>query len=100
MNNIPLLVPGVLNVESPESARDIDEQTICGDVLSRTYPSSSAEAKMIPALDIGDASILGRAEREVYEPVWFELQSQQPSDVLLLSPVRGSIRDRDAAPTC
>jgi hypothetical protein len=90
----------VLNVESPERARDIDEQTIRGDVQSRTYPSSSAESKMIPAFDIGDGSILGRAEREVYEPVWVELQGQQPSDVWLLSPVRSSIRDRDAAPTC
>lgn len=90
----------MLNVESPERARDIDEQTIRGDVQSRTYASSSAEAKMVTALDIGDSSILSCAQREVYEPVWVELQGQQPSDVLLLSPVRGSIRDRDAAPTC
>jgi hypothetical protein len=54
---------------------------------------------MVTTLDIWDSSILGRAEREVYEPVWVELQDQQASDVLLLSPVRGKIGDRDAAPT-
>lgn len=62
----------MLNIKSPQRARNINKKTIYCDVQSRADSAAAPKTEVVPGVDVRDCGVFGSAEGVVYEAVWIE----------------------------